>query len=147
MEWNKGEFIISTDQSRLDIPYIHQFLTTSYWAEGIPVETVQKSIAGSLCFGIYHKNKQVGFARMVTDKATFGYLADVFIDETYRRQGLSKWLMEVITGHPDLQGFRRLLLATRDAHGLYRKFGYSDLTFPERWMHIHNPAVYKKNIS
>ena len=147
MNWYKNDFTISTDKSRLDITYIHSFLTTSYWAEGIPIETVQKSVEWSLCFGIYDNDRQIGFARMVTDRATFGYLADVFIDEAYRGQGLSKWLMEIITGHPDLQGFRRLMLATRDAHGLYRQFGFSDLSFPERWMHIHNPGVYKKSIS
>jgi GNAT superfamily N-acetyltransferase len=144
MDWLNGEFTISTDKSKLDIPYIHSFLTTSYWAEGIPVETVQKSVEWSMCFGLYMNDRQIGFARMITDRATFGYLADVFIEEAYRGQGLSKWLMEIIIDHPDLQGFRRLMLATRDAHGLYRKYGFSDLSFPERWMHIHNPGVYKK---
>jgi GNAT superfamily N-acetyltransferase len=143
MDWRNGEFTISTDKSKLDITYIHSFLTTSYWAEGIPIETVQKSVEWSICFGLYVNNRQIGFARMITDRATFGYLADVFIEEAYRGQGLSKWLMEIIIDHPDLQGFRRLMLATRDAHGLYRKFGFSDLSFPERWMHIHNPGVYK----
>ena len=144
MTWQNGNYTISTDISRLNIIYIHSFLTTSYWAEGIPVATVKKSIENSMCFGLYEHDKQIGFARMITDKATFGYLADVFIDEAYRGRGLSKWLMEVITGHPDLQGFRRWMLGTRDAHGLYRQFGFTDLTMPDRWMQIHKPGIYKK---
>ena len=144
MNWHKDGFTITTDPSKADIAYVHNFLSGSYWAAGIPVETVQKSIAGSLCFCVLKNEEQIGFARVITDKATFGYLADVFIDKNYRGQGLSKWLMEVIMNHPDLQGFRRMMLATRDAHELYRKFGFSALTFTDRWMHIHNPDVYKK---
>src|SRR5882724_7933442 len=127
MEWSKDEFLITTDAEKLDIPYIHSFLARSYWAMGIPLETVQRSVDGSVCFGVFHGPQQVGFARVVTDKATFGYLADVFIDEVWRGKGLSKWLMEIILQHPDLQGFRRFILATRDAHGLYRQSGFSDL--------------------
>lgn len=144
--WTKDSYTISTDKDRLNIEFIHQYLRDkSYWAENIPVQVVQKSIEGSICFGIYAGQKQIGFARVVTDTASFAYLGDVFIDELYRGKGLSKWLMEVILSHPDLQGLRRFILATRDAHGLYEQFGFSTLSFPERWMHIHNPDVYKKN--
>jgi GNAT superfamily N-acetyltransferase len=144
MTVHKDNFSISTDKSKLDISIIHDFLSHSYWSENIPKEIIQKSIEGSLCFGVYAGDKQVGFARMVTDKATFAYLADVFIIEAYRGKGLSKWLIEIILSHPDLQGLRRILLATRDAHGLYTKFGFTPLNNPDRFMHIHNPDVYKK---
>ena len=129
----------------MDIDFIHAFLTSSYWAEGISKEIIAKSIAGSLCFGVFSDEKQIGFARMITDGATFAYLADVFIDEAHRGKGLSKWLMEVILSHPDLQGLRRLMLATRDAHGLYAQYGFTPLTDPERLMQIVNPGIYKKN--
>jgi len=123
MVWNKNEFDISDDKKLLNIEYIHDYLSKkSYWAMDIPFETVKRSIEGSVCFGVYDKEKQIGFARVISDKATFAYLADVFIDEAYRGKGLSKWLMEVIINHPELQGFRRWMLATRDAHGLYEKF-------------------------
>ena len=127
----------------MDIDLIHSFLTRSYWAEGISKEIVSRSIEGALCFGVFENDKQVGFARMITDKATFAYLADVFIIEEYRGLGLSKWLVEVIMSHPDLQGLRRMILATRDAHELYKKFGFTPLNNVDRWMHIHNPNVYK----
>ena len=147
MNWYRNEYSITTDTMKIDIPYIHQFLTQSYWATGIPAEIIKKSIEGSLCFSVYFHEQQIGFARFITDKATFGYLADVFIDEAHRGKGLSKWLMEVMLGHPDLQGFRRMMLATRDAHELYRNYGFTELTFPERWMQIHNPDVYKKPLT
>jgi len=137
------EYSITTDKNKMDIDFIHSYLTRSYWAEGITKEIVSRSIAGSLCFGIFNNDKQVGFARMVTDEATFAYLADVFIDEYHRGQGLSKWLLKVIMAHPGLQGLRRILLATRDAHGLYTQFGFTPLTNPDRWMQRHNPDVYK----
>ena len=136
-------FAITTETSFFNVEFIHAFLSKSYWAENIPLETVQRSIDNSLCFGVFHLGRQIGFARVITDKTTFGYLADVFIDEAYRGQGLSKWLMEEIMAHPDLQGLRRMMLATRDANGLYAKFGFSELTFPERWMQIHKPDIYK----
>jgi GNAT superfamily N-acetyltransferase len=128
----------------MNIPYIQQYLSRSYWAEGIPVETVKRAIEGSLCFGVYHHDVQVGFARVVTDAATFAYLADVFIDEKHRSKGLSKWLMQVIMDHESLQGLRRFMLATRDAHGLYKQFGFAQLTNPERLMQIVVPDIYKK---
>jgi N-acetylglutamate synthase-like GNAT family acetyltransferase len=145
MNWQKDEFTITTDKTKLDIAVIHSFLTRSYWATGISSALVQRSIDGSLCFGVFQGNAQIGFARVITDFATFGYLADVFILEEYRGKGLSKWLMEVILDHPELQGFRRLLLATRDAHGLYRQYGFTALPHPEIWMQIHHPEVYKTN--
>jgi GNAT superfamily N-acetyltransferase len=140
----RDNYSISTDKSKLDIIMIHDFLSHSYWAENIPVETVQRSIEGSLCFAVFDGEKQIGFARMITDKATFAYLADVFIIEAYRGRGLSKWLMEVIMTYSELQGLRRILLATRDAHELYKQFGFSPLTHTDRWMQIHNPDIYKK---
>lgn len=142
----QNEFMISTDKSKLDVAVIHNYLCNeSYWAKNIPVEIVKKSIDGSCCFGLYvNENsiskqtlptgRQVGFARVVSDCATFGYLADVFMLDAYRGKGLSKWLMETIMNCPDLQGLRRWLLATKDAHGLYTKFGFSPLDKPERIM-------------
>jgi GNAT superfamily N-acetyltransferase len=145
MDWQKDEFTISTDPSRLDIPYIHSYLSErSYWAQGIPVETVNASIRGSLCFGVYEGVRQLGFARIVSDKATFAYLADVFIDEAYRGRGLSKWMMEIIIAHPELQGLRRWMLGTHDAHGLYTQFGFQQLDQPERVMHRIFPDIYRK---
>lgn len=144
MTITKDEYTISTNKDILNIPYIHAFLTTSYWAEGIPVDTVQRSIAGSLCFGVYKDEQQVGFARVISDEATYAYLADVFIDETERGKGLSKWLVEVILQYPTLQGIRRFELRTRDAHGLYAQFGFTPLTNPEIYMLIRFPDVYKK---
>lgn len=141
--WSKGEFEISTDPARITLRTVHEFLTNSYWAKGIPLETVQRSIANSLCFAIYRQHQQVGFARVVTDRATFAYLADVFILEPYRGRGLSRWLMECIIGHPDLQGLRRWILATRDAHALYQQYGFTELKAPGRWMEIHCPDVYE----
>ncbi len=143
MNWTKGEFRISTNDTEFDINYIHQFLSNSYWAENIPIETVKRSINGSLSFAVLIGNKQIGFARVITDQSTFAYLADVFIDETYRGKGLSKWLMEVILHHPSLQGLRRFMLATRDAHDLYAKFGFTPIAEPQRLMQIHNPDVYR----
>ncbi len=134
MDYYKDNYSISSVKEKLDILFIHQFLTQSYWAENIPMEIVQKSIDGAMCFGVYEGERQIGFARVITDKATFGYLADVFIDENYRGRGLSKWLMQTIMDHPELQGFRSWQLATRDAHGLYAQFGFKQLENPERIM-------------
>ena len=143
MDFIKDKFYISTEKEKMDIDLIHSFLTRSYWAEGISKEIVRRSIEGALCFGVFENEKQIGFARMITDRATFAYLADVFIIDEYRGLGLSKWLMEVIMSHPDLQGLRRLMLATRDAHELYKKFGFTPLNNVDRWMHIHHLDVYK----
>ena len=142
-EWRLGEYTISTDKHLLDLSAIHSFLTRSYWAEGIPFETVKKSIEHSLNFGVYKDGKQVGFARVITDYATYAYLGDVYILEDFRGRGLSKWLMQVITDHPELQGLRRWTLITRDAHELYRKTGFTEPQNPERYMEKTIPDVYK----
>jgi GNAT superfamily N-acetyltransferase len=142
--WSKGDFEVSTDPERVDVDVVHDFLTNSYWAQGIPVETVRRSIENSICFGIYHGRQQVGFARIISDRATFAYLADVFILPEYRGRGLSRWLMECIMEHPDLQGLRRWMLATRDAHGLYARYGFTAVKKPDRWMEIHHPDIYAK---
>lgn len=143
MEWTKEEFTITTDKQRIDIIYVHRFLSQSYWAHNIPMEVVKRSIEGSLCFSVFHLNDQIGFARVITDEATFAYLADVFMDEAWRGRGLSKWLMEVILSHPGLQGLRRIALATRDAHSLYSQFGFTELNNPGNWMQRHRPDVYQ----
>jgi GNAT superfamily N-acetyltransferase len=139
----RDDFLVTTDPTRLDVGVIHGFLTRSYWAEGIPREKVERSIANSLCFGVYEGDEQVGFARIITDYETFAYLADVFIIESHRGRGLSKFLMECIVRHPQLQGLRRWMLATLDAHGLYAQFGFEPAT-PGRFMQRYNPDVYKK---
>ncbi len=142
-EYHRDHFTISTDPSRLDVDAIHAFLTRSYWAEGIPRDIVARSLRHALCFGLYDGDKQIGLARVVSDFATYAYLADVYILEACRGRGLGKWLMACVVGHPDLQGLRRWSLATRDAHGLYRQFGFTGLKIPERHMEILDPEVYK----
>jgi GNAT superfamily N-acetyltransferase len=143
-EVTNDEYLISDNSSRLDVPFIHNFLANeSYWAKDIPFAIVEKSIANSLCFGLYHKQQQIGFARLVTDKATFAYLADVFIVTEYRGRALSRQLIAAIHAHPELQTLRRWMLATRDAHGLYKKFGWTSLPEPDRFMQKHNPNVYQ----
>ncbi|MEK6300720.1 MAG: GNAT family N-acetyltransferase [Acidobacteriota bacterium] len=144
-EWTRGEHTISTDTGRLDLEVIHQFLTGSYWAAGVPREVVQRSIEHSLPFGLYNRDRQIGFARVVTDYATFAYLADVFVLDEFRGEGLGKWLIEVVTTHPELSGLRRWMLATRDAHGLYGKSGFVELGQPERWMEKHAPNAYSNS--
>ncbi len=142
--WVRGELEASTDPRKIDIGMVHHFLTNSYWAKGIPLETVRRSIEHSLCFGVYKSNRQVGFARVVSDYATYAYLADVFVLQEHRGQGLSRWLMECIMAHTELQGLRRWALITRDAHDLYRKFGFTDLQNSQRWMERHDPDVYAR---
>ncbi|KDM93536.1 GNAT family N-acetyltransferase [Photobacterium galatheae] len=138
------DYAISTDQSRLDFRVIHGFLANSYWAKNIPETVMKKAIEHSLCFGIYHvTGEQVGFARLITDKATFAYLADVFISDAHRGKGLSKKLMDDIVRHPDLQGLRRMVLATRDAHGLYAQYGFRPIQHPDSFMEIWQPNVYQ----
>lgn len=142
-EWQNGEFTISTSRSRLQIDAIHKFLSEeSYWAKERTREQTETAIKNSLPFGVYKSENQIGFARVVTDYATFAYLGDVYIIEDFRRMGLSLWLMETILRHPDLQGFRRWILATRDAHALYEKFEFTALKFPERWMEKTAPNAY-----
>ena len=133
---------ITCDKTRLDIGAIHGFLTQSYWSPGIPRTVVERAIDNSLCFGVLHEGKQIGFARAITDKATFAYLADVYVLPEHRGKGVSLRLMEQIIQHPDLRGLRRMLLATRDAHYLYEKFGFKPLAAPDRIMELHNPEVY-----
>ncbi|MEP6900697.1 MAG: GNAT family N-acetyltransferase [Actinomycetota bacterium] len=143
LEWQKGEFTISTDRARLQIEAIHQFLSEeSYWANNRTKEQTLTAIKNSLPFGVYKGENQIGFARVVTDYATFAYLGDVYILEEFRGKGLSKWLMETIIGHPELQGLRRWILATKDAHTLYEKFGFHALVHPERWMEKPAPDAY-----
>ncbi len=145
MEWNRGQFTISTDRARLDREAIHAFLQTSYWAPEISRGIVDRSIENSLCFGVYEAGRQVGFARVVSDFATFAYLADVFVIPSHRGRGLSKWLVEIIRAHPDLQNLRRWNLATRDAHSLYERFGFRRPEHPERLMEIvEGPDLYRR---
>jgi len=163
-EVRRGEFLISTDAARLDLDVIHGFLTNSYWAKGIPRDVVERSLEHSLCFGIYHEGErkspplpdsarsgapriggvcQVGFARVISDFATIAYLGDVFVVEEYRGRGLSQWMMECVMQHPALQGLRRWILLTRDAHGLYAKSGFTALKSPERYMELHLADIYE----
>ena len=135
----EGEIEISTDQARLDIDVIHGFLRTSYWAEGRRRSVVERAIRNSLCFGVYAGGRQVAFARVVSDRAVFAYMMDVFVIPEYRGRGISKVLMRAVLDHPDLQNLRTFLLATHDAHGLYEQFGFRPLAQPERWMSIHDP--------
>lgn len=139
----KSEYTISTDQSRLDVGLIHTFLSEeSYWARERTEEQTRTAIENSICFGLYNGDKQIGFARVVSDKATFAYVGDVFVLSEYRGQGLSKWLMQEIVDHPELQGLRRWVLATRDAHGLYEQFEFAPLRHPDRWMEKTAPNAY-----
>ena len=170
-ESQRGQFLISTDPTRLDLDVIHGFLTNSYWAKGIARELVQRSIEHSLCFGIYHEgdekspllaklarpfgfaqgesdgpsieSPQIGFARVISDFATIAYLGDVFVLEAYRGRGLGKWMMECIMQHPKLQGLRRWILLTRDAHGMYEKFGFTPVETPDRYMELHRADIYE----
>jgi N-acetylglutamate synthase-like GNAT family acetyltransferase len=136
---------ISSETSDMDVSVIHDFISKSYWAENILLVTMETAIQNSLCFGVFtDSGNQVAFARMVTDSATFAYLADVFVLEEHRGKGISKWIMENIIRHPNLQGIRRMVLATSDAHGLYEGFGFKALNSPESFMELHQPDVYKK---
>jgi len=143
----RGDYTITTDAKRLDVPAIHAFLTRSYWSPGIPLALVQRAIDHSLCFGLFHHDEQVGFARVISDRTTFAYLADVYVLEAHRGRGLSKWLLQVVLAHADLQGLRRFLLATRDAHELYRRFGFNELTAPSRLMEVLDVDVYTRAAS
>jgi len=141
--WHRPGYEISTNAARLDMDFVHRELSRSYWSPGIPRAVVERAIAGSVVFGIYQKDgPQMGFARLVTDAATFAYLCDVVIAEDSRGAGLGTWLIECIVAHPDLQGLRRWMLATRDAHGLYSKTGWAPLKAPEKFMERHFPDVY-----
>jgi GNAT superfamily N-acetyltransferase len=141
-EWRRDDLVVSTERARIDVDAVHAFLAGSYWAAGIPREVVERSIHHSLCFGIYRQERQVGFARVISDLATFAYIGDVFVVEDERGRGLSRWLLECIREHPALQGLRRWMLATRDAHGLYRRFGFRELRDPALLMELLDPEVY-----
>jgi GNAT superfamily N-acetyltransferase len=134
---------ISTDRTRFDLGMIHGFLADSYWARGIPRETVERAVQNSQCAGVFLDGQQVGFGRVITDYATIGYLADVFILPEHRGQGLARRLVQALLDHPDLQGLRRWLLATQDAHGLYEKLGFAPLAHPEHFLTIHHPDIYQ----
>jgi GNAT superfamily N-acetyltransferase len=144
LEVTRDGYLFSSDPARLQVPVIHGFLTRCYWAEGIPEETVRRSIAHSLCFGVYAEGQQVGFARVITDRATFAYLADVFVLPAHRGHGLAEQLLRLILAEPELQGLRRFLLGTRDAHGLYARLGFTALAKPEIWMEISQLDIYRK---
>jgi GNAT superfamily N-acetyltransferase len=141
----KDGFCISTEKAKLDLKAIHQFLSTqAYWSLNIPFSRVEKAAEHSLNFGIYFNEKQVGYARIISDFASIAYLGDVYVLPAFRGKGLSKWLMQTIMAHPELQGLRRWVLLTGDAHGLYKQFGWTAIASPEKWMEIHNKEAYSK---
>ena len=142
--WRRGAYAITDSRDRIDIDAVHRFLASSYWAQAIPRSLVRKAIRNSLCFGLFHGAAQVGFARVVTDGATFGYLADVYVEDAHRGKGLATWLMRVLFGHRKLQGFRRWILVTKDAHGLYAKNGFGPLASPATYMEKWDPDVYRR---
>ena len=144
MEWTRDGYRITTDPKEIDRAASHAYLSRSYWAEGVPREIVDRAIDNSLTFAVFEGKKQVGFARVITDRATFAYVADVYVLEEYRGRGLARWLMETIGAHPDLQGLRRWLLTTRDAHDLYKKVGFLPVARTERFMEIDRPGMYLK---
>jgi len=143
-EWHRGEYLITTDRERFDVELIHDYLSQrSYWARGRSLEVVRRALENSLGFAVFRGSEQTGFGRVVTDYATFAWIADVFVLEQYRGRGLSKWLIEVMVSHPQLQGFRRWVLATRDAHELYRRYGFAELKDPTRWMEKFNETIHQ----
>src|SRR6202049_2313316 len=143
-EYRKREFTVSTDHALINLEVVHGFLTECYWAKGIPRDVVARSIENSLCFGLYAGGKQVGFARVISDYATYAYIGDVFVLESFRGRGLGKWLMECVMKHPRLRGLRRWSLVTSDAHGLYSQFGFEPLKKPQNYMELHRPDVYTR---
>lgn len=149
ISWSQEGFTVSTDPAQLDLDCLHDYLRRSYWSSGIPRELVARSIEHSLNFGLFEGapiagGQQIGFARVVSDYATFAWLGDVFVLEEFRRLGLSKWLLECVKAHPDLQGLRRFMLATRDAHGLYERYGFTPLATPDRMMEVFVPEIYRR---
>jgi len=145
-KYRRGKFFISTDRKRLDLDVTHAFLTECYWAKGISREIVARSIENSLCFGVYEEDRQIGFARVISDFATYAYIGDVFVLESHRGQGIGKWLMKCVMKHPSLQNLRRRSLVTRDAHRLYAQFGFTPLQSPERHMELVDTDVYKRGL-
>jgi ribosomal protein S18 acetylase RimI-like enzyme len=144
LDATRGAYTISTDSARMDLDAIHAYLSRSYRAEGVPRAIVERSLLGSLAFGLFHRGTQVGLARAVTDRATFAYLCDVYVLEEHQGRGLGRWLIETVMTHPDLQGLRRFSLVTRDAHDLYSKFGFGSLASPDRHMEIVRPGLYPR---
>jgi len=145
IETRQDDYLVSTDPARIDTTAVHAFLTTMYWCHGISKSLTEKALANSLCFGLYHQDKeQVGLSRVVTDYATYAYLCDVYVLEAHRGKGLGHWMVECIMTHPELQNLRRFTLATRDAHGIYAAFGFTPPKAPERQMERHDPDVYKR---
>jgi len=146
-EWERDDYVLSTDPARLDREALYRYLSeASYWAERIPRDVFERSVDHALCFGLYAPDRsQAGFARIISDRATVAYLGDVFVLEPHRGRGLSKWMMDCIIAHPDLQGLRRWILLTRDAHGLYQQFGFTPLAKPDRWMERWAPDLYKRS--
>jgi len=142
-EWKNGEMLVSTDPAKLDAGAVHAYLTRSYWAEGISREIVERSLRHSLCFGLFEANQQIGLARVISDYATFAYLADVYVLEKYRGRGLAKWLVRCVQAHPQLQGLRKFILVTRDAHELYRPFGFAAPGKPQNYMELAKHNIYK----
>lgn len=147
MQWTQGEFTICDETATIHIDFVHQFLVTAYWCTGIPRHLVAKAVTNSHSFMVFHVNQPIGFGRVITDHATFAYVADVFILPAYRGQGLAKWLIATIQAHPNLQGLRRMLLATWDAHGLYAQQGFTPLAHTERWMEIAVPDLYLRHLT
>ncbi len=145
-EFKKGKYVISTDKRKLNIKVIHGFLQNAYWSKGIKIERVRKAIRNSLCFGVYEHGHQIGFARVITDYTNFGYLADVFIIESYRGNGLAKWLMSCIMNHSELKNIKAWMLATKDAHGLYSQYGFKPIDEPQKYMRRINPKFTQQNL-
>ena len=145
LSWTRGDFMVTTESEKISLDVVHAFLANeSYWAKNIPRDVVEQSIENSLCFGLFQNEEQIGFARVITDRATIAYLGDVFVMATHRGQGLSQWLMECVMSHPDLLGLRRWILLTGDAHGLYEKFGFTAIAAPQKWMEKFAANVYQK---
>ena len=143
MQWRQGGFEVSDDAARLDRAMVHRFIALdSYWAKGIPRQTMDKAIDNSPCFGLYGPGGQLGFARVVTDRSTYAYLCDVFVDEAERGAGLGEWLMACVLAHPELQGLRRFSLMTKDAHALYARFGFKPMVDATRYLEIHRANAY-----
>lgn len=138
-------YSITNDVEAMDIDAVHAFLSRSYWAPRVPREVVERSLRGALCFGLLKGGAQVGLARVITDRATFAYLSDVYVLEQHRGQGLARWLVQVILAHPELQGLRRFMLATKDAHGLYEKLGFGPLSQPEMFLEILQSDPYQRS--
>ena len=147
LEITNGPYLVTTDPERLDLDAVHAYLSRSFWATGISKELVAKAMTHSLCFGLFHERTQIGFARIVTDHSTYAYLCDVYVLENYQGRGLGKWMVEFVMTHPELQGLRRFQLVTRDAHGLYSRFGFKTPINPERHMEIFRPGLYSGKTS